>query len=385
MEDQRRPTQTSASNPPSTRPVAASARRRNAQIALWLMGGLFVVAIGAALRALAPVAIPVAFALLIALMAAPLHERLQRHLPERLQWLAHLGVMALLLALVVVFLGALLFAAQRVLSTMPNISGNLQSLLPSGEGASVILSEQVRELWNTLSSSLGGWLVDLITALAQSIAGMTGVFFTTLVLVFFLVLLALTERTLWREKVQSLWPRGGQEAWSGALSILTHRLRQFLLIRSAIGLIQGALYVGWLALFGVDLLFVWAVMTFFLTYIPNLGSVVAGTLPVLYALVTKDWMTALGVAAGLLVIEQVVGNYLDPKILGRQIALSPFVILVALLFWGWLWGVSGAFLATPLTLALMVIFNHMAALRPLALILSNQRTPEELDRALATG
>lgn len=358
-------------------------RKRMGRLALWLVGGVLVVAAGTALRAMGSVAVPVLFAILTALVMAPVHAWLEKILPSRLRWVAHLGVMTLLLAIVAIFLGALVFAAERVLQQVPDMSGRLQSLLPGGEGeAPEVLGGPLRDLWGTLSSTLGNRVLEQATALAQSIASMTGVFMTTMVVVFFLVLLVISERGIWRDKLQSLGSGAAAGGWSQAVHTVAIRLRRFLVVRTAVGLLQAALYVGWLAYFGVDLLFVWGVLTFLLTYIPNLGSVIAGTLPVFYVLVTKDGASALGVAAGLLVIEQVVGNYLDPRLLGRQIALSPFVILVGLLFWGWMWGLAGAFLATPIMLSLLVVFNTVPALRPVALILSDQRTPEDLDGAL---
>ena len=84
-------------------------------------------------------------------------------------------------------------------------------------------------------------------------------------------------------------------------------------------------------------------------------------------------------AAGIFVIEQTVGNFIDPRLMGRQIVLSPLVILASLLFWGWLWGVAGAFLATPLTLSLLVACHEVAPLRPIALLLSNQPDHASLD------
>lgn len=368
-------------------PVASS----RSHAGLWLIGLLFVILLGAALRAMAVVAIPVVFALLIVLVVAPLHHRLKHSLPGWLEWLAQVVVMAVLLGVIAIFLGALVFAAQRVLEAMPGVSDGLSQLLAQGsegekEGPQAVLAgESVRAIWNDLSETFGGWLVDQATIVAESIVSMTSVFVTGIVIVFFIVLLSLTEIGVWRHKVPTLWSNDGQTAWRDSLETVTARLRRFLLIRTLVGLLQAALYVGWLWFFGIDLLVVWAVLTFVLTYIPNLGSIIAGTLPVLYALVTKDPFTALGVAAGLLVIEQVVGNYLDPRLLGRQIVLSPVVILVGLMFWGWLWGVAGAFLSTPIMLSLLVAFNHIAPLRPIALILSNQCTHDDLDEALETA
>lgn len=358
---------------------------RAPQMLLWLMAGVFTLALGAALQALSSVAVPVVFAVLIALTVAPLHAQLTSVLPAALRWLAHVIVMLVLLAIILALMGALTFAANRVLDALPAGEGDLQSLLAARSTTKAALSEPIREVWDQISGSLGGWLVEEATALARSLAEATGAFITTLVLVFFLVLLALTERTVWRDKIIALWPKEGQDAWTGALHGIAGRLRQFLLIRTLLGLVQAALYVGWLALFGIDLLFVWGLLAFILTYIPNLGSIIAGSLPALYALATRDLGTAAAVAGGLLVIEQIVGNYIDPRIMGRQILLSPFVILVALLLWSWLWGIAGAFLATPIMLSLVVVFNRIGPLRPIALALSDQRAPEDLDAALGHG
>ena len=92
----------------------------------------------------------------------------------------------------------------------------------------------------------------------------------------------------------------------------------------------------------------------------------------LYALVTQDFSTALYVAIGVLVIEQVMGNLVDPKVSGDRIAVSALVVLVALLFWSWLWGIPGALLAGPVTVSLIVIGAHVPALRPWALLLSDR-------------
>jgi AI-2 transport protein TqsA len=75
----------------------------------------------------------------------------------------------------------------------------------------------------------------------------------------------------------------------------------------------------------------------------------------------------------------------DPRLQGRQIAISPLVVLVSILAWGWIWGAPGALLAVPMMVGLMVVFAHIPALAPLALLLSNQTDRQGLDRALDGG
>ncbi|RDC69935.1 AI-2E family transporter [Rhodovulum sp. 12E13] len=240
-----------------------------------------------------------------------------------------------------------------------------------------MLPQSLRDLVNQAGSTAATWAVEASTSLARRIAGAVGTFVGATIIVVFLVLLALSEGPTWRRKLGGLWP-AGDDSWQHALDTMSRKLRSFLLVRAAMGLLSALLYVGWLSLFGLDLLLVWGVITFLLGFVPNLGSVVSGVLPALYALVTRDLQTAALVSVGLFAIEQIIGNFLDPRLQGRQIAVSPVVVLVAILLWGWIWGVAGALLAVPVTVSLLVAFAHVPALRPVALLLSNQTTTDEL-------
>jgi AI-2 transport protein TqsA len=199
-------------------------------------------------------------------------------------------------------------------------------------------------------------------------------------LVFFLTLLLLIEAPQWRQKLSEVMKRREREQAFESLGVIAARLRRYLLARAAIGMMTAALYVGWLWLFDVRLLLVWGLLAVFLNFIPTLGSLVAGIAPVIFVFVQKDFGTAVLVGAGILVIEQVMGNFIDPRVQGRQVALSPLVVLVALLLWGWVWGIMGAILAVPITMAFVIIAAHFGPLRPLALLLSDARNFEDLDR-----
>jgi AI-2 transport protein TqsA len=229
----------------------------------------------------------------------------------------------------------------------------------------------------------GSWMVNAASGLAATIAGMVGTFVAATVIIVFMVLLVLSESSLWTQKLGAIWPGRGQDEWRATFDALSRKLRGFLLMRAAMGALSAMLYAGWLMLFGVDLLVVWAMLTFLLSFIPNLGSVISGVLPALYILATGDLGTALLVGTGLFVIEQVIGNFVDPRLQGRQIAISPLVVLVAILVWGWIWGIAGALLAVPMTTALMVGFAHVPALRPIALLLSDQPDEDRLMEAMA--
>lgn len=352
---------------------------------VWLLITVTLVLLGAAFQAMSAVAIPVVFALLTAVVVAPLDYRLQDALPQKLAWGAHLCVMLLILGVLGLFFGGLAFAAQQFLAVTPDLSEQLNRLLPGDPAQQEAPSEittAVRDAMGSTSTAFGNWVVEKATGIAQQAATMTGTFVSVVIIVFFIILLLLSELGIWENKARSLLGTETSARLQQVFAVLSRRLRQFLLLRAAIGVLQAVLYVGWLALFDVDLLVVWAVLTLVLTFIPNLGSIISAVLPVLYVWLTADLGTAIAVAVGILVIEQVIGNFIDPMILGKRVLLSPAVILISLLFWGWLWGIAGAFLATPVMLTFLIAFAHIKPLRPLALWLSNQASLKDLDDAL---
>ncbi len=350
-----------------------------------LLAGILSVLVGWAALGMATVLIPLILAFFVTLTVLPLDRWIASRVPKPLTWLGRVGVMAALLVVIAAFIGGLTYCIQQIVANFPDVSGSLSGILPSADGSEdasgplSFLGSDIRSMIREQSGSFGATLIDFATSLAQGVANATGVVLAGTILVLFLVLLALSEVNVWERKMDQL---AGGDDWRQVTHTLGAALRRFLITRTFVGVISAAVYALWLWFFGLELLLVWAILTFLMNYIPNLGSLVSGIFPIFYAFLTLDFTSALMLGLGLVLIEQVIGNYLDPVLQGDQIALSPLVILIAVLFWGWLWGIAGAFLGTPMTLAAMILCNHIGALRPVALILSNQRRPEALDEAL---
>ena len=124
--------------------------------------------------------------------------------------------------------------------------------------------------------------------------------------------------------------------------------------------------------FGVDFPFIWGTLTVLLNFIPNIGSMIAVMPPVLLALVQFDGLARpVTLLAALTTIQVTIGNFLDPRWLGRSLSLSPLVVFVMMVFWGWVWGIVGIFLAVPLTILMKIAFEHIVPLRPLAVLMGD--------------
>ena len=122
---------------------------------------------------------------------------------------------------------------------------------------------------------------------------------------------------------------------------------------------------------GVEHSIFWAFLIFLLNFIPNIGSVIAVFLPVVMTLIeTESPGTALGLALALTAVQQLLGSFVEPRMMGSSLNISPFVVLVSLTVWGSMWGITGMFLCVPLTVVAMIIMAEFPNTRPIALMLS---------------
>ena len=164
------------------------------------------------------------------------------------------------------------------------------------------------------------------------------------------------------------------------MEVITKKIRYYFGVRSIISLISGLLAWFWLWLMNVDMSFTWGVLFFLLNYIPNVGSIIASFPPLLISLLQHGFAWTSIVALGILVLEQTIGNYIDPRLQGKAMEISPIVVLISLIFWTWIWGVGGAFFAATFTVALIIIMAHFNISKPFALLLSNSVDYEALER-----
>ncbi|TWA88862.1 AI-2 transport protein TqsA [Azospirillum brasilense] len=346
-------------------------------LGLWLVGLLAALAVLWGLGAASPVLIPLAGAFFVAVAVAPVGRWVRDRVPPRLALLGPLAAMLTVLLVLAVFAGGLWFIGQRVAGEVPRHAEELQRLWGQANGWIDGLREQF--LGDSGGDSGGGSGSDGGGGGAEALSGLVAAVLTaareavsTMVIVLFLALLMLVEAPVWREKiVKTLGPERCATTVT-AVTAIAQQFRRFLLVSTTLGLITGALYIGWLSLFGIDFLFLWGFLAFLLNYIPVIGSVGAATLPVLMALAQGGSSTALMVAGGLLVIEQVMGNFIGPRLEGKQLAISPLVIVSSLLLWSWLWGAAGTVLAVPMTVLIAIALSHIDALRPFAFVLSDK-------------
>jgi len=132
------------------------------------------------------------------------------------------------------------------------------------------------------------------------------------------------------------------------------KIRHYLAIKTVASLFTGFIVSVSLYFIGIDYPFLWGMLTFLLNYIPNIGSIIAAIPPLILAFVQIGSTAVLWTGLTFLFANMIVGNFLEPKFMGKMLGLSTFVVFLSLIFWGWIFGAVGMFLSVPLTMAIKI-------------------------------
>jgi predicted PurR-regulated permease PerM len=191
-------------------------------------------------------------------------------------------------------------------------------------------------------------------------------------LIFLTVLFILTEFGSFSVKAKAILSGSGKSI--AYFSTITQNIRQYLWIKTLIGLLEGIIIYVTLLIIGVDYALLWALIAFLMNYIPNIGSIIASIPTVLFALVQLGLGGAIWTLAAFVVIHNIIGNFLEPRIMGKGLGLSTLVVFLSLLFWGFIFGPVGMFLSVPITMTIKIILEQNEETQWLAILLG---TPAE--------
>lgn len=226
---------------------------------------------------------------------------------------------------------------------------------------------------NDVTSFVRDNLISIdMTYVARVLVGSATSMLNQFLLISLYVAFLMAERLAFRKKLRLAAgnPRTGAEL-EGVLLAISSSLQRYVGVKTFISLVTAGISYAVFLILGLEYAETWAVLTFALNFIPSIGSIIAVVFPALIALVQFDTIgNFLIVVFGCGTIQFLIGNFLDPAMLGRSLNMSTFLVILALTFWTTVWGLIGAFLSVPLTVCILIIFSHIPALRPVAILMS---------------
>jgi predicted PurR-regulated permease PerM len=152
-------------------------------------------------------------------------------------------------------------------------------------------------------------------------------------------------------------------------------VNRYLAIKTLMSLATGLSVTVWLAVQGVDFPLLWGLLAFLLNYVPNIGSFIAAIPAALLAFIQNGLSGLLLTVLGYTVINVVFGNLVEPRLMGRRLGLSPLVVFLSLVFWGWMFGAVGMLVSVPLTMVLKIALESRDETRWMAILLDSEVRP----------
>jgi len=312
-----------------------------------LIGLCAAVLAAAALQAAQAIFAPVAFALFVIALVWPLQRAVQARIPAGL---ALIGTVVVTILVVAGLAYGIVWAFGRVAQWVVANAAQLQALYAAkiawleGQGIAVagVMSEQLD--------------ARRLVRVAQAVLAQLQVILSFTVVTAVFVILGLLEVNQAAGQLAALREKPSAQHLLAGLTASAAKLRAYMLVRSFASVLTGVLVYAFARFMGLDLAAEWGVIAFVLNYIPFIGPLVATLFPTAVGLLQfGSWQAVVTIFVALQVIQFLIGSYLEPRLTGKRLAVSPFMVLAAVFFGAFLWGIPGAFIGVPVLIAALTI------------------------------
>ncbi|WP_017395107.1 AI-2E family transporter [Acinetobacter haemolyticus] len=291
------------------------------------------------------------------------------------EWFRRILVLISFIVVMVQLISLVITTGQKILAKMPIYEANIEQVFLH---VNAYLGWSNSPDWQIFREMLMSQinLQSLITSTLTSFSALTGMFVVIIVYALFL----LNERDQFVKKLMIAFPDGKTEQTRLLIADINKKISEYLVVKTLINLILATICFVILWACGVEYALFWALIIGLFNYIPYVGSLFGVIFPVLMTLAqTGSLKLTILVAILLTVAQMFVGNFLEPRMIGKQINLSPFVVLLSLSLWSSLWGIAGAILAIPLTSIFVIVLEAFRSTRPFAILL--MQNPKNYDQS----
>lgn len=281
------------------------------------------------------------------------------------RWLLTVFSSVLLLGILVLIVEMITKNIQDLSETMPVYQANISKITSSiNTRFNIDLANLLKDYAKDFN--FGGILTNLFSALT----GIFGDAFTVLLYLVFLLL----EEPIFPKKIRAMYPdQKRYEHVNLLIEKIDNSIGEYVSLKTVVSLLTGFLSFFALLFIGVDAPLFWAFLIFILNFIPTIGSLIATIFPAVFALLQfGEFTPAILVLTIVGSIQIVVGNFVEPRMMGNSLNISPLVVFLTLAIWGVIWGITGMLLSVPITVILIIIMSEFPSTQPVAILLSQK-------------
>lgn len=226
------------------------------------------------------------------------------------------------------------------------------------------------DLENTLETRIGA--IDIPGLIRNIVTSVTAIIGDSLIILIYVIFLLLEESSF-QKKIDIIFSNKNGKNVRQIIRQINVSTDRYLRLKTYVSLLTGAISYVILLIAGVDFAFLWAFLIFLLNYIPYIGSFIATLLPSIFAILQfGSFWAGFWVFVFVETVQLVVGNYIEPKWMGKSLNLSPFVVVLALSIWGYIWGIFGMLLSVPIMSILLIVFAQFPSTRSFAILLTEK-------------
>ena len=340
---------------------------------------LTVIVLAAVLKVTGTFLVPVTIAMFVSLVFEPLIVTLNTKF--KIPWIAGIFIVLTLVIVSVWIIASLLLSSIRtIIDLYPRYEERFTVIYKTIAGLFALPynaeSTLFQNLWGQLS------IRQTLRNFAFSLSNSLIVFFKDLLLVLLFAVFFLLDLRYLRQKLDFAFGDGSKGKAAIIITDIIQQVTRYMSVKFFISLLTGVLiFLGTFAV-GMGFPILWGFLAFILNFIPNFGSILSGVLTSVFALV-QFWpqpAPVVFVAVLMCAVNFILGNIIEPRVQGRHLGLSPFIIIVSLSFWGWLWGFTGLILAVPMMVILKIICENVSILHPAAVLMGNYTYTHELQK-----
>lgn len=308
--------------------------------------------------------VPLIIAIYVLFIVKALSNALSKRLTIQSAGVCHLLAFIILFTFIIAPIELVLSSVDQILEIIPVYEQNFFDLLSRIFSSVPINADNlVRDVQENVP------LTAVITALASGLSSYTSNLFLVLLYILFLA----SEQHIIMEKIKLLI--ADTKKRKSFFTILEHiniRITKYLWYKTVVSFATAIASYAIMQLMGLDFAGFWAMVIFLFNFIPSIGSVIATLFPTILAAIQFEaiW-PILAVFFGIGCVQFIIGNLIEPRLMGKVLNLSPLTILISLILWGSIWGITGMFVAVPITVSLLIIFSEFNKTRPIAIMLSS--------------
>ena len=313
-----------------------------------------VVAVGSVLRLTGSIFLPLVIAILLSFVFTPIITFLSKYRVPRL--VSVFMVVAIFVGFAFLIGLVLYESSQSLMREFPKYQERFSDILASVISTLGLPADILEEI--DLNRQVGSLIVSFSGNFMEFLSGLT------LVLIF--LLFVLLEQPYLQRKLSQAFRDHVTRKVVIIIAHITNQVSRYLGVKLFVSSLTAAIVFGAFSIIGVDFAFIWAVLTFLFNFIPSIGSIAITILASLFAVLqfAPQWNLVVATVLSMSATQVLIGNILDPQLLGDRLNVSPVIILLSLLLWGWIWGVMGMFLAVPLTVAIKLSFENIPGMEP---------------------